>query len=90
MALDIDDVQKLMAVFATKEDLRRVEDNMVTKDEFNQRFDQVMTGVDKVLKEVITTRQEMSSLTQRLDDTNEEVNAIKAIPVIAHELRAKK
>lgn len=50
-----DDLKKMINLFATKEDLRILEDKMgglATKDDVNN----IMNGIDKVMGELKTTR----------------------------------
>lgn len=86
MTLDFDDIEKLTEVFATKDDLRKVEENMAT----SQDIDRVMSGTDKVLKEVIASRQELIALSQHQYETDDKLSKIEAIPVVAHALKSRK
>lgn len=51
-----DDILKLSQVFATKSDLDEIHEEMVTKKEHHETFNQVMNGIDKVIKELKTIR----------------------------------
>ena len=66
-------------MFATKEDLRTLEEKMATKDQFRQ----VMTIIDNLVGEVRAFRQEMTFLNHR-------VEKIESTPTVASELRKKK
>lgn len=52
-------------------------EKFVTKEEFGQKHDLVMTTLDKVLGEVIAMRQEQTINSQRFDDTDQEIDGLK-------------
>lgn len=52
-------------------------EKFLTKEEFREKFDLVMTTLDKVLKEVITTRQEQTVHFQQHEDINTEIKGLK-------------
>ncbi len=87
--LTSEDIQKLFKIFATKEDLRslkeELEEKMATKEDSNR----ILRLVDQVLGEVKAMRIEQSAHSVRHDDVEERVTKIEKIPVIAHELRKK-
>lgn len=80
-----DDITKLIAVFKTRqeddESLYKLEENL------NQKFDRVMTQMDRFIGELKTIRQEQVTHVQRHEDLEKEVEEIKNIPAIAHELK---
>lgn len=53
------------------------DEKFVTKEEFGQKHDLVMTTLDKVLGEVIAMRQEQAVNSQRFDDTDIEIGSLK-------------
>lgn len=69
---------KFLSVFATKQDLRQIRDEMVTKKEFNEKFDGVLDKLDTVLGEVKDIRQEQTvHLRGAHDRIEEEIIGIK-------------
>ena len=52
--LDNEDIQKLIDVFATKEDIK----DLAKKDDITELKDEILTGQDKILKELKTLTQE--------------------------------
>jgi hypothetical protein len=91
-----DDVKKLEKTFATKIDLAvevtKVKDELRAdiqnvEKRFETRFDQVMTGLDKVLVEVQAVRQEQTVHQSQHEDIEKDLAAIKSIPIIAHALK---
>lgn len=52
-------------------------EKFVTKEEFSQKHDLVITTLDRVLGEVIAMRQEQSINSQRFDDTGQEIEGLK-------------
>ena len=61
--LDSEDVQKLLEVFASKEDLKEIVKNLSTKDD----FDNLMTSVDGYAKKADAYFQEMVMLSHKVD-----------------------
>ena len=59
--LEDKDIQKLINVFATKEDLKEVVKNLSTKDDFNK----LLTAVDSYAKKADTYFQEMVMLSHK-------------------------
>lgn len=88
--LALDDIKRLLDVFATKKDLtdleQRIKDEMATKEDSNR----VLNLVDQVLGEVKAIRIEQSAHSVRHDDIEERVTNIEKIPVIAHQLSNRK
>lgn len=87
------DITKLKKEFATKEDLLRtkfeledrigkIEENMATKDDFRQ----VMTALDKVLKEVLAIRQEQTMHVEDHRRINDRLDAIEKVPAVTQHL----
>lgn len=58
-----EDIQKLIGVFATKEDLKEALENITTKDDFNI----LMSAVDAYAKRADTYFQEMVMLSHKVD-----------------------
>lgn len=54
-----------------------LDEKFVTKEEFSEKHNLVMDTLDKVLGEVITTRQEQVANSQRFDDTDKEIGGLK-------------
>ncbi len=56
-----EDVQKILTaflpVFATKQDLKEMEDGSVTKEEFHYVFDRAFGQMDQIVGEIQTIRQ---------------------------------
>lgn len=79
-----DDIKKLMAVFTTKAELKleiaRLEEKMVTKDEFNSKFDGVMNKLDAVYGEVKDVRQEQKAHYAQHDRINERLERLESRP----------
>ena len=75
--LSPDDFKKLLQLFPTKEELRqeleKIREEMATKDDFRQ----VMTVLDKVLKEVLAMRQEQTMHVQSHEDIKQDLTVIK-------------
>ena len=61
--LDDKDIQKMMEVFPTKDDLKEAVADLVTKDDFND----LQTSVDAYAKKADTYFQEMVMLTHKVD-----------------------
>jgi len=82
-----DDIKKMldafMPVFATKLDLENLREEMATKGQ----FDQVMTRIDGVMGELKTVREEQSAHQLQHDDIKRDLDAIKAVATVAHDLR---
>lgn len=53
------------------------DEKFVTKEEFSETRDLVMTTLDKVLVEVIAMRQKQSAHFQQHEDINTEINGLK-------------
>ena len=71
------DIKKLIEVFATKQDLRRFEEKMVTREEFDLKFDNVINKLDAVYGEVKDFRQKQSFHQGQHDRINEDISTIK-------------
>jgi len=61
--LDDKDIQKMMEVFPTKDDLKEAVENLVTKDDFND----LQTSVDAYVKKADAYFQEMVMLSHKVD-----------------------
>ena len=61
--LNNEDIQKLIEVFATKEDLKEALGNLTTKDDFNV----LLNAVDAYAKKADTYFQEMVMLSHKVD-----------------------
>ncbi len=61
--LSDEDIQKLIEVFATKEDLKEVVKNLSTKNDFNN----LLSAVDAYAKKADTYFQEMVMLAHKVD-----------------------
>lgn len=61
--LSDEDIQKLIDVFATKEDLKEAVKNLSTKEDFNK----LLTAVDSYAKKADTYFQEMVMLAHKVD-----------------------
>lgn len=70
--LEDKDIQKLIEVFATKEDLKEVVDNLSTKEDLNN----LKTSVDNYAKRADTYFQEMVMLSHKVDKLEKWVNQI--------------
>lgn len=91
--LDDKDVNRLLQVFPTKQDLEK----LATKEELDERFNTAFGKLDTIIGELKTVREEQSAHTIQHEDSDkslrklaEEVDDIKQIPAIAHELKRKK
>lgn len=61
--LEDKDIQKMIRVFATKEDL----ENFITKDEFREAISGLHSAIDAYAKKADAYFQEMVSLAQKVD-----------------------
>ncbi len=61
--LEDEDIQKLAAVFVTKEDLKEAVGNLSTKDEFNN----LVTSIDSYARKADTYFQEMVMLSHKVE-----------------------
>ena len=61
--LDDKDIQKLIEVFATREEMKEMVSNLVTKEEFSG----LQTAVDAYAKKADTFFQEMVALSHKVD-----------------------
>lgn len=61
--LDDKDIQKLIEVFATRDEMKDMVDNLVTKEEFSN----LQTSVDAYAKKADAYFQEMVMLTHKVD-----------------------
>ena len=61
--LDDKDIQKLIEVFATRDEMKDMVDNLVTKEEFSN----LQTSVDAYAKKADTFFQEMVMLSHKVD-----------------------
>lgn len=92
------DIKLLVENFKTRQeaddDLRRLEERLegklLSRQEFNEKFDIIMTGLDKVVGELQTVRIEQGANQVAHDRIDEDLAAIKSVPVIAHDLKFKK
>ena len=73
------DFKKLIQTFVTKEEfkqeLERVREEMVTKDEHRE----VMTTLDKVLKEILAMRQEQTFHVQKHVDIDQRLDKLEEV-----------
>lgn len=67
---------------ATKEDLKELEEKLVTKVEMNEKIDQVLTAIDGLAKSVNDFRAEMASNQGAHDRMSDNIND--------HEIKLKK
>jgi len=65
LMLEDKDIQKMIEVFATKEDLKSI----ITKDEFREAISGLHTAIDAYAKKVDAFAQEMIMLAQKLTAT---------------------
>lgn len=70
--LDDKDIQKLIDVFATKEDLNKAVENLTTKDDFNI----MMNALDKYAGKADTYFQEMVVLSHKVDKHEQWIHQI--------------
>lgn len=96
MTLDDEDIQTLVKVFATKDDLERFatkEDLRLFKEELeekfvtNEKFNEALGTLDQIAGDTKAIREEQVAHQAKHDRIEEDLTAIKAIPAIAHELR---
>ena len=85
-----DDIQKMLQVFATKQELKQEIEKLVTVEEFREKHDQTMTRIDAVFKELKDRREEQTVHMQDHEDIRKDIDDIKRVPVIAHELKKQK
>ena len=76
--LSKDDIKRLIEVFATKADLARVRDEMVTKDEFVEATDGVMNKLDAVYGELKDFRQEQTVHVAQNEKIRDDISGLKA------------
>jgi hypothetical protein len=72
--LDDKDVKKLIDVFATREEMKEMISNLVTKEEFSN----LQTAVDNYAKKADTFFQEMVMLAQKVDRHEKWIQQIAA------------
>jgi len=72
LMLDEKDIQKMIEVFATKEDFER----LVTKEEFREAISGLHSAIDAYAKKVDTYAQEMVMLAHKVDRLEKWVNEI--------------
>lgn len=90
--LSIDDIKKLTVVFATKQELQEMREEMATKSELRE----VMTKVDAVFGEVKAMREEQSSHYRSHEDNDMEhkefkrrFDRLESTSVVAHQIKVK-
>lgn len=88
--LSDEDVQKMLTVFATKQDIKELKEELTEKMATKEEQNRVYNLVDKVLGEVKSMRMEQAANYQRDQDLEVRVEKIERIPVIAHELKRPK
>lgn len=81
--LSNEDIVKLAKLLATKQDIEA----LATKDELYGIKNDVMNKVDSVYKEVLAMRQEQSVHQNDHDDMHREIEEIKSVPAIAHQIK---
>jgi hypothetical protein len=84
-----DDIIKMKEVFATKQDLADLREDLTEKMATKEQFNQVMNGVDTVIGELKAFREEQAAHFLKHEEIDQDLAAIKAIPAIAHELKRK-
>lgn len=84
--LTVEDITKLSQVFATKQELRDLEEKLVTELASKKDLNKVMELLDAVYVEVIAMRQEQASHQAIHDHIEGRLHDIEHIPAIAHEL----
>lgn len=86
-----DDIKKLLtasaAIFATKQDLKKLKDDLEEKMATKNHFDKIMNSVDKVLGELKTIREEQIFHQSSHDTVDERLTDIEHTPTVAHELK---
>lgn len=80
------DIDKLMAVFATKHDLEELERRMEEKFATKEDHDRVMNLVDKVLGEVKAMREEQAAHQLAHDDIQERFAKIETTSAVTHRI----
>lgn len=70
--LEEKDIQKLIEVFASREEMKEMISNLVTKDEFND----LQTSVDAYAKRADTFFQEMVMLSHKVDKMDKWIHQI--------------
>lgn len=77
--LTVDDIKKLTKVFATKQDIARIEENMATKVDFRK----YMTMIENTFTEVKKIREEQSAHFNEHRRINDRLDSIERVTVIA-------
>lgn len=89
--LTTSDIRKLLdsfsQVFATKEELHN--EIYGLREEFNLKFQDVLTKLDSVYKDLHDFRLEQSMHVQAHRDIDTKLGAIEKVPTVAHELKKK-
>lgn len=60
------------------------------RNEFVEKFDQVMTRMDKVYGEVKVRREEQAIHEASHEEIESRLSAVESVPVVAHELKKNK
>lgn len=81
--LSVDDIKKLTEVFATKQDLERLEERVEGAEHRTTNL------LDRLYGELKDFRQEQQAHRQEHDDINVRLDRIESVPVIAHELKQR-
>ena len=76
--LTIDDSKKLTKVFATKEELQQIRDEMATKEDLKKLQNKVLDLLDKVMGELKTIRQEGVFHNRQHERIEEEITELKS------------
>lgn len=87
--LTVDDIKRLTEVFATKQELKDLEGRLLDKLATRQQYNQVMNGVDRVLKELVEMREEKVVQGQQIKDLDDRVTKIESVPATAHQIKRK-
>jgi len=77
-----EDINKLLTIFATKEELRQLEERM--NNNIKDQSNMILTLVDKVLVEVKATREEQAVHFATHDDINTRLDRLESVTGISH------
>jgi len=88
--LTVGDIKKLTEVFATKQDIQKLDEKVVTRAEFDEKFRWVIDKLDAVFGEIKAMRQDWSLHSGTHDRIEKRLTHIESTPTVASELRKKK
>ncbi len=71
------DINLLKGTFATKGDLKRLEQSVVTKEEFKNYRSEMLDKLNRILKEIRANRQELTVIAHRVSNHEDRIEKIE-------------